>query len=201
MAIIITLIVLAIILVAFVLLRPSIATVKGGSIIILIAIFALPVIVYVYGATTHLETAKQTDFCLSCHAMEPYGDSLKIDDSSYIPANHSQNNLIPSDKACYTCHTNYSMFGEIKVKLSGLKHFFIQYFGNTPEQIELYAPFQNRECLYCHDGARSFVENPLHDAMMTDLKSNAMSCLQCHTNFHDIAHLAEKTLWEWEEKE
>ncbi len=102
MAIVITLILLSIVLVAFVLFRPSIGTVKGGGIIILVAMFALPVIVYVYGATTHLETSKQTDFCLSCHAMEPYGDSLKIDDSNYIPANHSQNHLIPSDKACYT---------------------------------------------------------------------------------------------------
>ena len=93
------------------------------------------------------------------------------------------------------------MFGAVKVKLTGLKHFFIQYFGETPEEIELYSPFQNRECLHCHDGARSFVENPLHNAMMVDLQSNAMSCVQCHANIHDIAHLDEKTLWEREEKE
>ena len=196
MAIIITLIILAIALVLVVIIRPSVATVKGGGIIVLLAIFVLPVIVFVYGATEHLETSKQTDFCLSCHAMKPYGESLKIDDLDYLPANHSQNNRIPSDKACFTCHTNYTMFGGIKVKIQGLRHFFIQYFGKTPEAITLYEPFQNRECLHCHDGARSFEENPIHEAMLVDLKSNDLSCLECHTNFHDIANLNEKTFWE-----
>ena len=54
--------------------------------------------------------------------MEAYGKSLRIDDPTYIPASHFQNNRIPRNEACYACHTNYAMFGGLKAKLGGLKH-------------------------------------------------------------------------------
>ena len=63
--------------------------------------------------------------------MEAYGKSLRIDDPSYIPASHFQNNRIPRNEACYTCHTNYAMFGGVKAKIGGLKHLAIYYFGTT----------------------------------------------------------------------
>ncbi len=58
-----------------------------------------------------MEHATSTKFCLSCHVMEDFGRSLYVDDPSYIPAMHFQNNRVPRDHACYTCHTDYTMFG------------------------------------------------------------------------------------------
>ncbi|MAG14220.1 MAG: hypothetical protein CMN78_06460 [Spirochaetales bacterium] len=201
MAILIALLGVAIVVVAVVFIRPSIGQAKGGRIVLLLALFVLPVLVFVFGATTHLENSKQTNFCLSCHAMKPYGETLKIDDQAFIPAVHSQNHLIPSDKACYTCHTTYTMFGGVKVKLQGLRHFFIQYLGKPPEQIELYEPFNNRECLHCHGEARSFLEDPIHEATLVDLESNELSCTECHYLFHEVAELASQKLWDRGEEE
>ena len=66
------------------------------------------------GFALHLEHAKSTEFCVSCHVMEPYGTSLHFDDLDYLPASHFQNNLVPREKACYTCHTQYTMFGDVR---------------------------------------------------------------------------------------
>ena len=196
MAILISLIAVAIVVTAIVVAKPSTGQGAGGRIFGLLALFVLPVLAFVFGASSHLENSKQTDFCLSCHAMKPYGESLKINDSYYIPAVHSQNALIPSEKACYTCHTTYTMFGGLKVKLQGLKHFFIQYLGKPPEHIELYTPFANRECLHCHDGARSFEESPIHEGIMETLKNDELSYTECHNLFHEVAELDTLELWE-----
>ena len=88
--------------------------------------------------------------------MEPYGRSLLVDDPAYVPARHFQNNRVPRDDACFTCHTNYTLFGDYKAKLRGLRHVYVNYIGTIPKQIKLYDPYNNRECLHCHGGARTF---------------------------------------------
>jgi hypothetical protein len=59
----------------------------------------------------------------------------------------------PADEACYTCHTNYAMFGGFRAKIHGLKHVFVHSLGTPPppEAIKLYDPYDNRECLHCHE--------------------------------------------------
>src|ERR1051325_11060734 len=110
-----------------------------------------------------VEKSKQTEFCLSCHVMEPYGRSLHVDERGHIPAVHYQNHLVPADRACFTCHTTYTLFGDYNAKLHGLRHVYVQYLGTIPKEIKLYEPYNNRECLHCHLGARSFEEGAMHN--------------------------------------
>ena len=70
---------------------------------------------------------------------------------------------------CYTCHTDYAMFGGLKAKLRGLNHVYVQYFGKIPDKVELYNPYNNRECLHCHGGARNFEEGATHIRVGTAL--------------------------------
>lgn len=49
------------------------------------------------------------------------------------------------------------------------------WFKTLMNPIRLYHPYNHRECLHCHSGARSFEESPTHVAMMDDLKSNKLS--------------------------
>lgn len=137
------------------------------------------------------EKSKKTDFCISCHSMEAYGHSLSAEDSEYIPAVHYQNNYVPRDKACYTCHTDYTWYGTFKGKMNGMKHLWVAYMGEVPEKIELYSPYQNRECLQCHDGAKKFEKKKAHrtdGVTLADLKSEKTSCLQsgCHDVIHEV---------------
>ncbi|MCU1347567.1 MAG: hypothetical protein JWO56_597 [Acidobacteria bacterium] len=180
--------------------RPAIVDTTGGKIFAFAALFAIPVLSGWAGLSAHVEKSKETEFCLSCHVMAPYGRSLRIDDRSHIPAVHFQNHLVPPDRACFTCHTTYTLFGDYKAKLHGLRHVYVQYIGTMPQHIKLYEPYNNRECLHCHLGARSFEEGAVHNldpATLPAIKSNQLSCLGsgCHETVHDVANPHAQPVW------
>ena len=187
-----------IVLVATIAFRPSLTSTRGGKRLAFVVLFLMPVAVAAMGAEEHMEISKQTEFCLSCHIMEPYGRSLHIDDAMYVPAAHFQNARIPRDEACYTCHTDYVMYGGIRAKIRGLRHVYMQYLGHAMPPLHLYNPYNNRECLHCHAGARSFEDGAVHGPLMEAIKSNELSCLSsgCHQNVHAIAQLSELKVWE-----
>ncbi|HWP59834.1 MAG TPA: NapC/NirT family cytochrome c [Candidatus Acidoferrales bacterium] len=182
-------------LIALLVVRPSLTASREGKIFAFVALFILPIVATVYGAAIHLEQSKATHFCLSCHVMEPYGKSLYVDDPSYVPAGHFQNNRIPRDKACFTCHTDYTMFGDVNAKIRGLEHLYVYYFKQIPKKLALYEPYNNRECLHCHAGARSFEETSPHREMRAQLTANEMSCLTCHNMIHNVADLDKAKFW------
>jgi cytochrome c-type protein NapC len=178
-------------------LRPALTANRNGKILAFVALFALPILCAFVGTSQQLERSKQTTFCLSCHIMEPYGRSLHVDDPKYIPAAHYQNHRIPTDQACYTCHEDYVLYGGIRAKWRGLHHVYVQYLGTPMNPIHLYVPYNNRECLHCHLGARSFEASPTHTALHDNLVSNQMSCLTsgCHDTVHNVAGLDKVKFW------
>src|SRR5678815_1716539 len=95
--------VLSIVLGVLVVLRPDVTRVRDGRVLAFLALFLLPSMAVWAGVSQHMDRAKTTAFCLSCHTMEDYGRSLYVDDRSYLPAAHFQNNRVPRDHACYTC--------------------------------------------------------------------------------------------------
>ena len=175
--------------------RPSLTAVQGGQILAFFAFLMLPVAALFVGGSIHLQHAKSTEFCLSCHPMASYGQSLNIDDPAYVPAQHYQNNRIPRAQACFTCHTDYTMFGDVNAKLRGIKHLYVYYFKPIPDKITLYQPYKNRECLHCHANARAFEESSPHQDMREQLTANDMSCLACHDKIHDVANIDKVKLW------
>jgi len=182
--------------------RVELTRARGGKILAFVTLFVVPILAMGWGFTEHMERAESTEFCLSCHVMHDFGRSLYVDDPSYIPARHYQNNLVPRDRACYTCHTDYTMFGTVHAKLRGLRHLYVQYLGKppAPEEIKLYSPFHNRECLHCHAQMRAFLEEPRHTKqpdLMAKLKSNQVSCMSsgCHDIVHNVSTLKDATFW------
>jgi cytochrome c-type protein NapC len=149
-----------------------------------------------------MERCTTVAFCLSCHPMEKYGRSLHIDDVLHVPASHYQYNRVPRETACFACHTNYTLFGDYKAKIEGLRHVWVEYLGTIPkpEDIKLYKPFNNRECLHCHEGARSFDEAIPHKTLtggIAVILANQISCVSsgCHDTVHDLAHVDLLPLW------
>jgi nitrate/TMAO reductase-like tetraheme cytochrome c subunit len=186
-------------LVAF---RADLTRARGGKILAFIALFLLPALAMAAGLSQQMEKSKSTQFCMSCHVMEDYGKSLHVDDKSYIPAAHYQNNRVPRDQACYPCHSDYTMYGGLTAKIRGLRHVYIQYLGNIPkpEDIKLYTPFNNRECLHCHAGARSYMETSSHHKtpdMLQLAAENKLSCMssRCHDTVHDVGTLVDAKFW------
>jgi len=176
---------------------PEITEARGGKIMAFVALFLLPTLGTLWAFSVHIERSKETSFCLSCHVMQPYGRSLMVDDKSWIPASHYENHRVPREEACFTCHTTYTMYGDIRAKMTGLHHIWVEYVEGAKPPLRLYEPYNNRECLHCHAGARSFEEEATHSAMMDDLKNNSMSCLTsgCHDTIHNIEHLKDAKMW------
>jgi cytochrome c-type protein NapC len=182
--------------------RSELTRARGGKILAFVVLFIVPVLAVSLGYSEHMQRAESTQFCLSCHVMHDFGRSLYVDDPSYIPAKHFQNNLVPRDHACYTCHTDYTMFGTMHSKFRGLRHVYVQYLGRipAPADIKLYTPFNNRECLHCHLEMRAFEEEPKHTKtpdMMRQITSNHLSCMtsKCHDTVHDVGTLKDANFW------
>lgn len=176
--------------------KPDYSVGRRGAILGFLALFALPILVTSLNANAHLEQSKSTSFCLSCHEMMPYGRSLLNEDTEHLPAVHYQNRLVDKDHACYTCHTSYAMYGDVRAKIKGLQHVWVHYLGTPPEILELYEPYNNRECLHCHRGARSFEEGEDHVDEAEALASGETSCLDCHDLVHDVDQIDEADLWQ-----
>jgi cytochrome c-type protein NapC len=190
------LVLFAIALVLLVIWRPRMLGRRSGKVLAFMALFLVPALASTLGTGLHLEKAKTTEFCLSCHEMQPYGESLMLDDSEYLPAAHFQNHRVPADSACYACHTDYTMFGGVNAKMRGLRHLWVHYVSKAPAKLALYEPYNNRECLHCHGGARSFEESELHADIRGELASGEMSCLDCHESVHPVDELDSLERWQ-----
>ena len=199
-SLIVAIIAISIVLVSLIVVRPSITVGKGGKILAFVSLLVFPALSGGAGMSEHMERSKRTEFCLSCHTMTDHGKSLHVDDPSFLAAAHYQNNRVPRDQACFTCHRDYTMFGDFKAKLRGLRHVYVQYLGKVPDKIELYSPYNNRECLHCHQGARSFEEGATHNAepgRLEQIKVNNLSCNSagCHETVHGIDKLGDAKFW------
>lgn len=198
--IVIAIILIAMALIILIVIRPGITAMRVGKILAFLSLFIFPVLAALMGTSTHIENSKKTQFCLSCHVMEPYGKSLRVDNREYIPAVHFQNHMVPPERACYTCHTDYTLYGDFNAKTRGLKHVYVNYLGEVPKKIKLYSPYNNRECLHCHLGARSFEEGATHNEEAQRLpliKTNKLSCMSsgCHEVSHNVDKLDSVTFW------
>jgi len=198
-AVLICQIVLSIVLASVFLIRPSLTHAVGWKVLAFIGLFLLPAMCIVGGMNTHIQRSEQTRFCISCHVMIPYGQSLYVEDPTHIPAQHFQNHRVPVGTACYSCHADYTIYGPLKDKLQGLKRIYTQYVSTPPDPaaIRIAGGFKNAQCLHCHLGARNFEENAVHAALLDSLKSEQTSCLTsgCHDTAHDIANLSHLKFW------
>jgi len=191
---------LAILLSIVLIIKPKMAATRDGKILGFVALFMLPLMAGSFGVQVHVEKATRTEFCLSCHLMEPYGKSLHVDDPGHIPAIHYINHRVPYDHACFTCHGDYTLFGDVKAKMRGMRHIWIQYTGNPQPPLKLYVPFPNGNCLHCHLGSRRFEEGATHNAdpeIIKSIKEDKLSCVSsgCHETTHDIKNLDKAKFW------
>ena len=173
-----------------------------GRILLLLALLVMPLALVQVGISKSFTSMKTTNFCTSCHEMEVYEVSLHIDDPEYLPAVHYQNRLIPTDNACYSCHTDYTLHGDFKAKINGMKHLWVHYLGDVPPpgEIKTYETYPNANCLKCHANSRAFEKKASHNSKgvtLEELYSNKKSCTSasCHGKIHDIVNLGGHDMW------
>lgn len=134
-------------------------------------------------AVVAIHRAESLEFCSSCHTMTPWVENLTGPDSDSLASEHYKNRWIQKDQ-CYTCHTNYGLFGPVEAKIKGVRHVIAYYVGDT-SPIKLYDPFPNENCLHCHLDAKGFREDSNHDPL-EDILSGEDRCVDCHENLHGI---------------
>src|SRR6188474_3611083 len=147
-----------------------------GRLVLLVAIVALPLLLSLANFSYGVSESSSTRFCLSCHEMQAHGKSLFADNRQALAAVHYQSRLVDRQTACYSCHKDYAMFGDVKAKLNGLRHVWAHYITGVPKKLELYQPYPNSNCLHCHDDARRFAEGPAHRPVLDGLYAGTTSC-------------------------
>jgi hypothetical protein len=117
---------------------------------------------------------------------------------TYPPLIFRTTAFLPTKPATPVTATTASM-AAFAPSSGALRHIYIQYFGTPPrpEDIQLYKPYNNRECLHCHAGARSFEGNAVHAEIRDQLTSNEMSCIStgCHDTVHNIKDQSKLKSW------
>ena len=149
------------------------------------SILVLPVIV-VFLATAHgMSESMTVEACGQCHAMDGHVADLKDPKSDSLAAAHFKNRYI-QENHCYTCHSDYGMFGSVSAKLEGLGHVIHNTTGHYPKPIKIAKPYSNVRCLNCHAGSQKFLAT--HEAEeLPKLAANVDSCLDCHGPAHTPA--------------
>jgi cytochrome c-type protein NapC len=168
---------------------------RAGRMAVFLGVLCLPSLALLGGLGHAMNESRTTAFCLSCHEMTDHGRSLFVDDRNVMPAVHYQRRLIDRDTICYDCHTDYAMFGEVKTKINGLRHLWVHYLAETPDELAVYAPYPNANCLHCHDDARGYLEAAPHHGLFEQLQSNERSCLDCHGGGHALDRVEEGDFW------
>jgi cytochrome c-type protein NapC len=177
---------------------PTLLGQRWGRLVLLVGAGVVPLFATVGGLGAGYRESSRTRFCLQCHEMTPYGQSLFADHRDSLPAVHYQHRLIDRDATCYSCHANYAMFGDIKTKLSGLEHVWVHYVGTAADPIALYQPYPNSNCLHCHEDARNFLEASGHRVILAELEAGTTSCLTCHRIAHDFESVEAGRFWDAE---
>lgn len=161
----------------------------GWRVLAFAAFFATPVLFAVSALQANLHHMKTVEFCGSCHMMERYVHSLTYDDDEPLSSVHYRNNYVGQKTACYSCHVSYAMFGGVKAKVNGLHHVLAYVSGKGEGKIELYQPYDNDNCLHCHESSERFLkaeEHTAEESFVSRVQSGALSCLQsgCHDEGH-----------------
>jgi cytochrome c-type protein NapC len=177
---------------------PTLLGQRWGRLVLLVGAGVVPIFATLGGLRVGYRESSRTRFCLQCHEMTPYGMSLFADNRDALPAVHYQNRLIDRDETCYSCHSNYAMFGDVKTKIGGLEHVWVHYLGTAANPIALYQPYPNSNCLHCHDDARNFLEASGHRPILPELRAGTTSCLTCHRVTHDFDSVRAGRLWDAE---
>jgi cytochrome c nitrite reductase small subunit len=148
-------------------------------------ILVIPIVV-VFLATAHgMEESMSVEACRACHVMESHVADLRNPAGDSLAAVHFKNRYI-QDNQCYTCHSDYGMFGTVSAKLAGLGHVYYNLTDTYPKPIKIRKPYSNIRCLACHGGAQNFLAK--HDKEeIPNLMSGKDSCLDCHGPAHKAA--------------
>lgn len=152
--------------------------------LLVIPLVVLPPVIVFFGYSYGIESSKSIGSCGSCHVMTPYLADLRNPASDSLAATHYKNRYI-QEHHCYTCHTDYGMFGTLRAKMEGLGHVTRNLSGRYSLPLKVAHPYPNSRCLACHRESQKFLKSPGHPKEdLPALLSGTTSCIDCHGPAH-----------------
>jgi hypothetical protein len=117
--------------------------------------------------------------------MSPYINDMENPASESLAASHFGNRWI-TDNQCYACHAQPGLVGFADAKIRGLRHSYAYYLGDADAGLAVYSPYSNDNCLGCHEAARSYEEEVVHELVADEISSDETSCMDsgCHGSVH-----------------
>ena len=162
---------------------------RGGSVVavgvlLFVGLALLPLVLTFVGYVHGFREMETVQSCGSCHVMTPYVNDLTDPKSEALAAVHFKNRYI-QEHHCYTCHTDYGMFGTAAAKLEGVRHIYYYVTGTYTLPIKIAHPYSNVRCLSCHAESQKFVKSEGHAGEIhSQLLAGKASCLDCHAPAH-----------------
>jgi cytochrome c nitrite reductase small subunit len=152
--------------------------------LLILPLVVLPPAIVFFGYSHGIESSKSIASCGSCHVMKPYLADLRNPTSQTLAATHYKNRYI-QENHCYTCHTDYGMFGTVQAKMAGLGHVTRNLTGAYSLPLKIAHPYPNGRCLACHGESQKFLKSEGHPKEdLPKLVSGETSCLDCHGPAH-----------------
>jgi len=141
---------------------------------LLVGFLILAPLGYVLNAGLAVSGAKSVAFCGSCHVMDGYVADLQNPDSEHLAAQHYQFRWI-ADHQCYTCHSDYGLFGDVQAKMAGLRHVWFYNVGGYELPLKIRNRYDNQRCLFCHGPVKGYREVPEHEKTWARLVDHLLS--------------------------
>ena len=162
-----------------VLLRRRLAELRAKQ-LLFVSLCALPLPATFMTSAIGLTQSKAVNFCRHCHEMAPFIRDLEDSESETLAALHFRNRYIQHNH-CYTCHSDYGVFGDVKAKTAGFQHLYKHATKSAKLPIRKADPYNFGICLGCHQDSQLYKES--HEAM-TEEELKTCTSGACH----ELAH-------------
>jgi len=151
--------------------------------LLFLGVCVVPAPVMVLSSAVGLEQAKAVDFCKSCHVMGTFIADMENPSGRRLAALHFKNRYI-QDHHCYTCHTDYGLFGTVEAKIGGLTHIWRDAAGTYRLPVTIKERYRFTICLNCHGQSQKFVEQKAHAGIVERILNGETTCTKCHGLSH-----------------
>ncbi len=157
-----------------------------GDTLLTLGLVALPVLAFALANAVLLERSKNTEFCMSCHIMEPLL-AVVGEQEPTLASVHISRGAVRTHQSCYGCHSGYGLWGDVSAKLAGVGHMVATMTGRYELPLQIRGSYDIDACLACHAESgrfRAVVAHQLPDIQRA-LLAREMGCTgACHPAAH-----------------
>jgi hypothetical protein len=154
-----------------------------ARLLLFIGVCCVPFPAALMSAAVGREQSKAVAFCDSCHLMGAFVADMKDADSRSLSALHFRNRYIQNEH-CYSCHTDYGLFGTLEAKVGGMAHVWSEFSGAGSGAVRPKTNYRFTICLNCHGQSAKFVQQKAHGGVVDKVMDGRAACTECHSLSH-----------------